>query len=35
MGVRVFHQLEAGIQDCDVVIMLRLQNEQVRPAVLL
>ena len=34
MGVRVFHQLEAGIQDCDVVIMLRLQNERMSGALL-
>jgi aspartate carbamoyltransferase catalytic subunit len=34
MGVKVFHQLEAGIQDCDVVIMLRLQNERMSGALL-
>ena len=28
MGVRVCHDLEEGIQGCDVVIMLRLQNER-------
>ena len=28
MGVRVFHNLEEGIRDCDVIIMLRLQNER-------
>jgi aspartate carbamoyltransferase catalytic subunit len=28
MGVRVCHTLEEGIKDCDVVIMLRLQNER-------
>ena len=26
MGLRVFHRLEDGIKDCDVVIMLRLQK---------
>jgi aspartate carbamoyltransferase catalytic subunit len=34
MGVRVFNQLEAGIKDCDVVIMLRLQNERMSGAML-
>ena len=34
MGVRVFHSLEAGIRDCDVVIMLRLQNERMGSALL-
>ena len=34
MGVRVFHSLEAGIRDCDVVIMLRLQNERMSGALL-
>ena len=34
MGVRVFHNLEEGIQDCDVVIMLRLQNERMSGALL-
>jgi aspartate carbamoyltransferase catalytic subunit len=34
MGVRVFHQLEEGIQDCDVVIMLRLQHERMNGALL-
>ncbi|MES2770891.1 MAG: aspartate carbamoyltransferase catalytic subunit, partial [Pseudomonadota bacterium] len=28
LGVRVFHNLAEGIADCDVVIMLRLQNER-------
>ena len=28
MGVRVFHSLEEGIRGCDVIIMLRLQNER-------
>ena len=34
MGVRVFHDLEAGLRDVDVVIMLRLQNERMRGALL-
>ncbi|WP_374437227.1 aspartate carbamoyltransferase catalytic subunit [Inhella sp.] len=34
MGVRVCHDLEAGIQGCDVVIMLRLQNERMSGALL-
>ena len=28
MGVRVCHDLDSGLKDCDVVIMLRLQNER-------
>jgi aspartate carbamoyltransferase catalytic subunit len=34
MGVRVFHSLEEGIKGCDVIIMLRLQNERMRGALL-
>ena len=34
MGVRVFNNLEDGIKDCDVVIMLRLQNERMSGALL-
>jgi aspartate carbamoyltransferase catalytic subunit len=34
MGVRVCHNLEEGIKDCDVVIMLRLQNERMSGALL-
>ena len=34
MGVRVFHTLEEGIKDCDVIIMLRLQNERMSGALL-
>lgn len=34
MGVRVFHKMEEGIKDCDVVIMLRLQNERMNGALL-
>ena len=34
MGVRVYHRLEDGIRDADVVIMLRLQNERMSGALL-
>lgn len=34
MGVRVYHQMEAGIQDADVIIMLRLQKERMASALL-
>ena len=34
MGVRVFHNLADGIRGCDVVIMLRLQNERMSGALL-
>ena len=34
MGVQVFHNLEDGIRGCDVVIMLRLQNERMSGALL-
>ncbi len=34
MGPKVFHQLEAGLEDVDVVIMLRLQNERMRSSLL-
>ncbi|PAT31406.1 aspartate carbamoyltransferase catalytic subunit [Vandammella animalimorsus] len=34
MGARVFHRLEDGIRDADVVIMLRLQNERMSGALL-
>ncbi|MHB1187192.1 aspartate carbamoyltransferase catalytic subunit [Thiobacillus sp.] len=34
MGVRVFHDMEAGLAGCDVVIMLRLQNERMKGALL-
>jgi len=33
-GVKVFHNLEDGLRDCDVVIMLRLQNERMDGALL-
>jgi len=32
--IKVFHDLRAGIRDCDVVIMLRLQNERMNGALL-
>jgi aspartate carbamoyltransferase catalytic subunit len=28
-GVRLFNNMEAGIQDCDVIITLRIQNERI------
>jgi len=34
MGVRVFHKLDEGIRDCDVIITLRLQNERMGSALL-
>lgn len=34
LGVHVFHHLHEGIKDVDVVIMLRLQNERMRGALL-
>ncbi|MGQ0656544.1 MAG: aspartate carbamoyltransferase catalytic subunit [Chromatiales bacterium] len=34
MGVRVFHDLDAGLRDVDVVVMLRLQQERMRSALL-
>jgi len=34
LGVKVFHSLEEGIHDCDVVIALRLQNERMTGALL-
>src|SRR5690606_6193888 len=34
MGVRVFTDMKAGLKDADVVIMLRLQNERMRGALL-
>ncbi len=34
MGVRVCHDLREGLRDCDVVIMLRLQNERMSGALL-
>ena len=34
LGVRVFNDMDAGLRDCDVVIMLRLQNERMNGALL-
>jgi aspartate carbamoyltransferase catalytic subunit len=34
MGVRVCHQMDEGIRDADVIIMLRLQNERMSGALL-
>ena len=34
LGVRVFNDMAAGLRDCDVVIMLRLQNERMNGALL-
>jgi len=34
LGVRVFHDLAAGLKDVDVVMMLRLQNERMNGALL-
>jgi aspartate carbamoyltransferase catalytic subunit len=34
LGVRVFHDLQQGLRDADVVIMLRLQSERMRGALL-
>jgi aspartate carbamoyltransferase catalytic subunit len=32
MGVKVFHDMQAGLADCDVIIMLRLQSERMKSA---
>ena len=34
LGVRVFHDMRTGLADADVVVMLRLQNERMRGALL-
>ena len=34
LGVHVHHDLETGLKDCDVVIMLRLQHERMNGALL-
>jgi aspartate carbamoyltransferase catalytic subunit len=34
LGVTVFHDLERGLRDADVVVMLRLQSERMRGALL-
>ena len=34
MGVKVFHDMNEGLKGCDVIIMLRLQNERMNGALL-
>ncbi|MCX7960386.1 MAG: aspartate carbamoyltransferase catalytic subunit [Burkholderiales bacterium] len=34
LGVRVFHDLRAGLREADVIVMLRLQNERMSGALL-
>jgi aspartate carbamoyltransferase catalytic subunit len=34
MGVQVFHDMRQGLRSCDVVVMLRLQNERMKGALL-
>ena len=34
LGVRVFHDMRSGLKGCDVVVMLRLQNERMNGALL-
>jgi len=34
LGVHVYHDMEEGLQDVDVIIMLRLQNERMQGALL-
>ncbi|WP_133510453.1 aspartate carbamoyltransferase catalytic subunit [Candidatus Thiosymbion oneisti] len=34
LGVRVFHDLREGVRDADVIVMLRLQRERMRGAML-
>ena len=34
LGVRVFNDMQEGVRNCDVVVMLRLQNERMRGALL-
>ena len=34
LGVQVFHDMNEGLRDCDVIIMLRLQNERMAGALL-
>ncbi len=34
LGVRVFHDMNQGLRDVDVIVMLRLQNERMRGALL-
>src|ERR671939_1996436 len=34
LGVKVFHDIREGLRDCDVIVMLRLQNERMNGALL-
>ena len=34
LGVHVFHDMREGLADCDVVVMLRLQSERMKGALL-
>lgn len=34
LGVHVYHNMEAGLEDVDVIIMVRLQNERMKGALL-
>ncbi len=34
LGVQVHHDMREGLKDCDVVVMLRLQSERMRGALL-
>ena len=34
LGVKVFHDMREGLRDCDVIVMLRLQNERMNGALL-
>ena len=34
LGVKVFNKMQEGLRDADVVVMLRLQNERMRGALL-
>ncbi|MEO6066310.1 MAG: aspartate carbamoyltransferase catalytic subunit, partial [Lysobacterales bacterium] len=34
LGVRVFSDMREGVRNCDVIVMLRLQNERMRGALL-
>ena len=34
LGVKVFHSMREGLRDADVIVMLRLQNERMRGALL-
>ena len=34
LGVRVFHDMRAGLAGCDVIVMLRLQSERMKGSLL-